>query len=64
MAISAALFWVGTLAFIAVVLAVVKVSDTCIALVTGHSIRSNPLILRRGPARPSHTQASPQTVRA
>ncbi|HEY2711427.1 MAG TPA: hypothetical protein VGI60_02850 [Chthoniobacterales bacterium] len=60
----AILFWLGALPFIAVVLALVKVSDTCIALVTGHAIRSNPLILRRGPARSSHSQVSPQTARA
>jgi len=64
LAIGATLFWLSALPFVAVFLALVKVWDTSIALVTGHAVRSNPLILRCGPARASHAHASAQAARA
>jgi hypothetical protein len=64
LAIGVALFWLVALPFGAALLALVKVWDTCIALLTGHAIRPNPLILRIGPAQSSAAESSPQAARA
>jgi hypothetical protein len=51
LAIAAAAFWLVALPFAAVSLMAVKVWDALVALVKGHGLRPNPLILRQTPAK-------------
>ena len=46
LAVAAAAFWLVALPFAAVSLMAVRVWDAFVALVTGHALRPNPLILR------------------
>jgi hypothetical protein len=50
-AAGAAAFWLCALPFVAVSLLAVKVWDVLVAVVTGHALRPNPLILRQGPVK-------------
>ena len=51
LAVAAAAFWLVALPFAAVSLMAVRVWDALVALVTGHALRPNPLILRQTPAK-------------
>jgi hypothetical protein len=48
---AAAVFWLIALPFAAVSIMAVRVWDALVALVTGHALRPNPLILRQTPAK-------------
>ncbi len=48
---AAAVFWLIALPFAAVSIMAVRVWDGSVALVTGHALRPNPLILRQRPAK-------------
>ena len=51
LAIAAAAFWLIALPFAAVSIMAVRVWDALVALVMGHALRPNPLILRQTPAK-------------
>ncbi|MDQ3546801.1 MAG: hypothetical protein M3429_09870, partial [Verrucomicrobiota bacterium] len=49
--VGAAIFWIAALPFVAFSLMAVKIWDTLMALVSGSTVRPNPLILRTGLAK-------------
>lgn len=59
LAVLVAAFWLVALPLAAVSLVAVRIWDALVALVTGHALRPNPLILRPTPA-----QASKHTAQA
>lgn len=65
LAVAAAAFWLVALPFAAVSLMAVRVWDAFVALVTGHALRPNPLILQQTPAKnASAAQASKHAAQA
>lgn len=65
LATAVAVFWLIALPFAAVSIMAVRVWDGLVALVTGHALRLNPLILRQTPAKTARVaQASKHAAQA